>query len=137
MVKSYLYLPATHGSNSLKAILPAILGASPWLQTRYSQPIYGVDRQIPSLNLDERTWITFDRGGNVVNPYDLLPDLGVGLSLEEKSELAGIETIKEGGAALTAYARLMYAELPVVQRQAIERGLLEYCELDTLAMVML
>jgi hypothetical protein len=42
-----------------------------------------------------------------------------------------------GGAALTAYARLMFEDMPSEQRKTIEQGLKEYCELDTLAMVFL
>jgi hypothetical protein len=137
VVKRYVYLPETNGSNSLKAVLPAILKASEFLRSKYSQPIYGREREMPSLNLEERTWLRTNDDGSLINPYVLLPDLGVGLSSEERRELQGIETIREGGAALTAYARLMFDDLSSSQRGAIERGLLEYCELDTLAMVML
>ena len=73
----------------------------------------------------------------MINPYLQLPDLASGLSLEEQTELAGLEQIKDGGAALTAYARLMYEDLGAATRKSIEQSLLEYCELDTLAMVFL
>ena len=137
LVKRWVYLPSTHGSNSLKAVLPAILNASKNLQARYSQPIYGRGCTIPSLNIEARSWITYDETGAVRNPYELLPDLSAGLSPEEAHALRGLEAIKEGGAALTAYGRLMYEDLSAEQRGAIEQALLEYCELDTLAMVFL
>ena len=36
-----------------------------------------------------------------------------------------------------AYARLQFEDLPTDERQMIEESLLRYCELDTLAMVMI
>ena len=74
---------------------------------------------------------------SIVNPYTHLPDLASDLSLEEQAELAGIDQIRDGGAALTAYARLMFEDLSPASRARIEKSLLEYCELDTLAMVFL
>jgi len=137
LVKRFLYLPHTHGSNSLKYVLPAILNASDYLKSRYSQPIYGKGQTIPSLNLDERVWIKREHDGSVQNPYLALPNLVADLPADEQTALEGMEIIKEGGAALTAYSRLMYEDLMETQRGAIEKGLLEYCELDTLAMVFL
>ena len=61
----------------------------------------------------------------------------MGLSEEERAELEGIDQIKDGGAALTAYARLMYEDLSEEVRLSVEAALLEYCELDTLAMIFL
>lgn len=137
VVKNYVYFPSTLGSNSLKAMLPAILNASDFLKKKYSQPIYGKDCQITSLNIEAKEWVKKDSSGKVINPYLQLPDLASGLSLEEQTELAGLEQIKDGGAALTAYARLMYEDLGAATRKSIEQSLLEYCELDTLAMVFL
>ncbi|GAB6153615.1 hypothetical protein JCM17380_23650 [Desulfosporosinus burensis] len=42
-----------------------------------------------------------------------------------------------GGAALTAYARMQFEEMSKYERTEIEKALLKYCELDTLAMVMI
>ena len=137
VVKSYVYFPSTFGSNSLKAMLPAILNASDFLKEKYSQPIYGKDCQITSLNIEAKVWVKKDSSGRVINPYLQLPDLASDLSPEEQTELAGLEQIKDGGAALTAYARLMYEDLGEATRNSIEQSLLEYCELDTLAMVFL
>jgi hypothetical protein len=38
---------------------------------------------------------------------------------------------------MTAYARLQFEDLAPYRRKEIEAGLLRYCELDTLAMVMI
>ena len=51
--------------------------------------------------------------------------------------MAGLDKVSDGGAALTAYGRLMYEDLSAATRRRIEQSLLEYCELDTLAMVLL
>ena len=137
LVKKYLFLPRTGGSNSLKYVLPAMLEASEYLRTRYENPIYGRGCPSPSLNLGPTALVEFDANGEVKNPYRLLPDLTVGLSPDEQEELRGLETITEGGAALTAYARLMNANLSAGLRKELETALLRYCELDTLAMVLL
>ena len=38
---------------------------------------------------------------------------------------------------MTAYARLQFTDIPESERQATCQALLRYCELDTLAMVMI
>ena len=83
--------------------------------------------------------------GRVRNPYDSLPDICKGLTDEEREQIAlmerqqleGIESIRDGGAALTAYGRLMYSDIRQELRDGLEQSLKEYCELDTLAMVFL
>jgi hypothetical protein len=45
--------------------------------------------------------------------------------------------IAEGGAAATAYSRLQFEDLNPSARSKINAALLRYCELDTLAMVMI
>ena len=45
--------------------------------------------------------------------------------------------IAEGGAAATAYARLQFEDMKPETRVKINTALLRYCELDTLAMVMI
>jgi hypothetical protein len=48
-----------------------------------------------------------------------------------------IVAIKEGGAAMTAYGKLQYTDVPEQEKRDIIKGLLRYCELDTLAMAMI
>ena len=38
---------------------------------------------------------------------------------------------------MTAYYKLQFGEVPDIQRNALVNGLLRYCELDTMAMVMI
>jgi hypothetical protein len=53
--------------------------------------------------------------------------------LDDPDELV----IAEGGAAAAAYARLQFEDLNPLTCQKIKDALLRYCELDTLAMVMI
>lgn len=45
--------------------------------------------------------------------------------------------LADGGAAMNAYGRLQYQMLDATERSQLESALLRYCELDTLAMVMI
>ena len=54
-------------------------------------------------------------------------------TMQEDSFLA---MLAEGGAAATAYAMLQFESLTHESRRHLEQALLRYCELDTLAMVM-
>jgi hypothetical protein len=45
--------------------------------------------------------------------------------------------LHDGGAAMIAYARAQYEEMGEYEREQLFQALRKYCELDTLAMVML
>lgn len=75
LVKRYYYDPATHGSNSIKAVLPAIMNSSVYLQKKYSKPAYGAAGGIKSLNYKDWIWVKFDKDGKVADPYSLLPKI--------------------------------------------------------------
>ena len=47
------------------------------------------------------------------------------------------EELADGGAAMTAYARMQFEDMSDYERDELRKALLKYCELDTLAMVML
>ncbi|HRH02373.1 MAG TPA: DUF2779 domain-containing protein [Bacteroidia bacterium] len=136
LVKSYYYDPATKGSNSIKDVLPAILNSSTYLKNKYSQPIYG--RDIKSLNFKNYTWIIME-GGRVKNPYRLLEPIfkGVDPELLDKLVLDDDADLHDGGAAMTAYAQMQFTKMSTEERSLIQKALLKYCELDTLAMVMI
>ena len=137
LVQKYLYLPLTKGKNSLKYVLPEMLRASQFLQKKYRYPIYGETCQIQSLNREPTIWIKYDDSGSLMNPYDLLPDITVGMSKDEAYQLRGLDTVAQGGAALNAYSRLLYGGLSNRARKSLVSALLMYCELDTLGMVFL
>ena len=47
------------------------------------------------------------------------------------------EFLVDGAAAMTAYGKLQFEEMSDLERTAIQQALLRYCELDSLAMVMI
>ncbi|NLE34148.1 MAG: DUF2779 domain-containing protein [Bacteroidales bacterium] len=138
LVRSYYYHPAMGGSNSLKYVLPAVLASSEYLQSKYAPAVYGRHSAIRSLNFDDGwIWIRKDDRGEVVNPYNLLPPLFDGIDNEQIDQFLMKSNIREGGAAMTAYARMQFTSMTDQERFAIIKGLLKYCELDTFAMVLL
>ena len=138
LAKRAYFHKSTQGSSSIKKVLPAVLSASPRLWARYAQPIYGDPKVMPSLNYTNFAWCTSGADGQALDPYERLRDLGAQLlgeavrPGEDPDDLA----ICEGGAAATAYARLQFESLTPESRRHLEQALLRYCELDTLAMVM-
>jgi hypothetical protein len=136
LVKRYYYDPAKKGSNSIKQVLPAILNSSRLLKEKYANPIYGADGGIPSLNYRNWKWIEYVEG-RVLDPYKLLPNMFQDISEKDFAVLSDSDELRDGGAALTAYARMQFEEMSEYERKEIEKALLKYCELDTLAMVMI
>lgn len=137
MVKSYYYHPETKGSNSIKAVLPAILNSSVYLKEKYSKPIYG--KEIISLNFKDKAWVEFDKEGKVIDPYKHLEAIfkDIDADLLDQFIADADAGLADGGAAMTAYAQMQFTQMSDEERQAIEKSLLKYCELDTLAMVMI
>lgn len=135
VIKDYYYNPYTKGSNSIKAVLPAILKSSTFLQTKYAQSLSEIN--ISSQNFgSNHIWLQIENN-EVINPYKMLPPLFENWNDEALAEnISEIENIADGGAALMAYAKLQYQDMTEVERTEITTGLLKYCELDTLAMVM-
>jgi hypothetical protein len=136
LVKRYYYDPVTKGSNSIKQVLPAILNSSGFLQRKYSGPIYGAAKGIPSLNYKNWVWIKIDEG-RVLDPYKLLPKMFQDISEKDFTLLSDSDELRDGGAALTAYARMQFEDMSDYERLEIQKALLQYCELDTMAMVMI
>ncbi len=137
LVKRYYYDPQTNGSNSIKYVLPAILNSSTHLQKKYSDPIYGSENGIKSLNFNDWTWIEF-KEGKVIDPYKRLPKLFEDASDEVMDSLLSDDNeLMNGGAALTAYGKLQFSEITEYEKCELEKALLKYCELDTFAMVMI
>lgn len=135
MVKLYYYDPYTNGSNSIKKVLPAILNRSQYLKDKYSKPVYGTP-VMPSLNFKEQRWIEW-KDGKVVNPYALLKPLFEGVDDKQLDSFITDENLAAGGAAMMAYAKMQFMEMTETEKKLVIEGLYRYCELDTLAMVML
>jgi hypothetical protein len=137
LVTAYYYSPHAKGSNSIKAILPAIIKESDFLQQKYGvKGLYGSDLEISSLNFENHCWIT----DGLTNPYKTLPQVFPDYDNDMIDSVEPIETLKElsdGGAALTAYNYLQYSNVSEEQREYLQQALFKYCELDTMAMVMI
>lgn len=137
IVKLYYYDPQTKGSNSIKAVLPAVLNSSSYLRNKYSKSIKEIS--LSSLNFnDDKVFIEFDKNNKVISPYKSLPKLFDDWSDDELDSLmSDLEGIDNGGAALIAYSKLQFQQMNDAERLEIRKALLMYCELDTLAMVMI
>jgi hypothetical protein len=138
------YSSFSEGSISLKFVLPAILRDAPGVARLYSnENIYGKNLLIPSLNFDDHVWLSTEKNNN---PYKTLPpifdkshtDLNEMLSrLSSSGDEEREKTIDGGGLAMSAYNYTQYNSLKEEERNSIAQALFRYCELDTLAMVML
>jgi hypothetical protein len=131
LVKSHYFQLDMGGSNSIKKVLPAILNSSSFLQDKYGQPGYN------GFNFKNKMWVERDESGRVIDPYKLLPNVFSDISQEELDQLPSNTSLSDGGAAMTAYARMQFSDLSNSELQSMQEALLRYCELDTLAMVMI
>ncbi|MCF8274961.1 MAG: DUF2779 domain-containing protein [Flavobacteriaceae bacterium] len=134
VIKAYYYNPYAKGSNSIKDILPATFKTSEFIRTKYTQPINEIE--LSSFNFKpDKVWLKIENG-EVIDPYKSLdkPFKDWDDTFERVSD---IEDINNGGAAMTAYGLTQYSDMTDLERNKIEQALLKYCELDTLAMVMI
>ena len=136
IIKKYYYNPHTKGSNSIKQVLPAVLKSSKFIQSKYSKSIEKI--RITSKNFSpDHIWLQY-HNDEIINPYDLLPPLYENMTQEQINDtLSELENINDGGAALTAYGKIQYTDMTKQEREEISKSLKRYCELDTLAMVMI
>ena len=74
--------------------------------------------------------------GEVGNPYKYLPTIGAEL-LEDGSSSDSEDRINNGGLANANYAKLQYDGLSDEEKLKLKNALLRYCELDTMAMVLI
>ena len=114
LAKSYYFHPAMKGSLSIKDVLPAAWESDEQLQ---ADPAFA-------------EYLGRDGEGKLLNPYDTLPPLPIG----EKEEV-----VKEGTAAMRTYQEMLYgvSSLDPPAGENYRRLLLQYCRLDTAAMVMI
>lgn len=138
LVARTVFVAGTDGRSSIKKLLQALLAQSPYLRERYSRPVYGT-AEMPSRNFRDWAWWR-EEEGRVVDPYLLLgqlladPELDRVARAEEEDEASAF--VANGGAAMVAYGELQRQDLPGRERERLGQQLRRYCELDTLAMVM-
>jgi hypothetical protein len=114
LAKRYYFHPLMKGRLSIKYVLPAIWNLNESLR---KDPLFA-------------GYEAYDDDGALKNPYDVLPVLPIG-----ESE----EVVKEGTGAMRVYQEMMYglAGQNPEKRQSYRKLLLQYCRLDTLAMVII
>jgi hypothetical protein len=138
LVARTAFIAGTDGRSSIKKVLQAVMQQSDFLRERYGRPVYGTEA-MPSLNFRDWTWWQ-EHDGVVRDPYTLLrpllsdPELDRVAREQEEDEASAF--VANGGAAMVAYGELQRRDLPAAERRRLEGQLLRYCELDTLAMVM-
>jgi hypothetical protein len=132
VLKKNYYHPFMKGSNSIKAVLPAIFQTSDIIRQRYSKPLkFGTNLK------GMRLWQKDSDTSIVSDPYKLLPDRFQDIDLKTDEMFLEDGQISEGGAAAVAFAKMQFTEMSDMERNALKEALLQYCELDTLAMVMI
>lgn len=111
LTREYYYHPGMKGSNSLKAVLPAVWNNNPYLhKVSWFKKYVGYEN------------------GRILDPYKTLEPI-------EIAEQA--EVVQVGTGAMKAYQEMLYgvsAADPEIRKKWKEL-LLQYCELDTMAMV--
>ena len=139
MVRSYYWHPDMKGSNSIKQVLPAIMNDSQFIKDKYSKAIYGKNNEVKSLNFPPHIWVEFDANGGVIDPYkslDTLEEL-LPIHMQKLERLYSSNKVGDGGAAMTAWAFMQFTEMHDEERNNIGEALKRYCELDTMAMVII
>lgn len=119
MVKSFYYNRQMEDSLSIKDVLQSVLTVSPYLRELYTKPYN-------SSNFESMIWWQSDAKNEALSPYRLM--------VENEEEVEGV---RRGTEAMVVYARLLSEELSAKQRKAYKKALLRYCEVDTLAMLMI
>jgi hypothetical protein len=143
LVQEGYYSRHAGGSISLKFMLPAILKDATKMASIFEQSgAYGQQLKIKSLNFEDHVWLQAVKENN---PYKTLPPV-FGPEHSNLNEMLlrllgdgddDETSIADGGLAMTAYNYTQFNSLADSERKSIEAALLRYCELDTLAMVML
>ncbi len=114
MTLEHYFHPYMKGKTSIKKVLPAIWNHNPYLHT------------VPFF----KDYAATDLLGAVIDPYDTL----VAISEEDAEE----DVVNGGTDAMRAYQRIRFDDsLSVSQKEEIKNQLLNYCKLDTMAMVII
>lgn len=114
VARSSYFHPSMKGSVSIKQVLPAVWQADAAIRARAEFARY----------------LSRDAQGQLQDPYASLPKLPIG---------AEEEAVTEGTGAMRVYQEMMFGRgrHDVALRANYRRLLLQYCELDTAAMVMI
>lgn len=137
VVQRCYFSPHQKGKIGLKFTLPSIIKDAPSMADRYARKgVYGQHLEMKSLNFEDHQWI---QESHNKDPYKTLPPVFSEFTEEELEQIAGSEDtgLADGGAALVAYNYLQYSHISDTVKDAFIAALYRYCELDTMAMIML
>ncbi len=119
LVKNYYYNCEMENSLSIKDVLQSILSISDYLKVKYSEPYN-------SHNFDGIRWWQRDEADQrQISPYQIL---------RTRQNAAGVG---RGTEAMVLYGKILTCTLGRKEKEQALQSLLKYCELDTLAMVMI
>ena len=110
----HYFHPDMKGKTSIKKVLPAI-----WNNNDYLHAVPHFEQ-----------YAAQDYEGGIIDPYDTLM---AGISFQESEETV----VKGGTDAMRAYYRILFDALAKEQKEELKQQLLRYCELDTMAMVII
>lgn len=116
-VKNFYYNCEMENSLSIKDVLRSVMSHSDYLKAAYSVPY-------SSRNFEDIIWWQPDGEGGARNPYTILME-------------TGDSPIRRGTEAMVIYGKLITRDIGPEELQAYQKALLKYCELDTLAMMMI
>jgi hypothetical protein len=114
----HFFHPYMKGKTSIKKTLPAVWNHNDYLHT--------IDYFKPYLKIEK---------GVILNPYETLKSQIV----EEYLDAENDETVKEGSGAMRAYQEMLFGKGKddLNKRNQLKQELLNYCKLDTMAMVII
>jgi len=111
--KHYFH-PFMKGKTSIKKVLPAV-----WNNFSYLH-------DVPFF----KEYSAIDFEGGIIDPYDTLK--------ADQSQIDEDDAVAGGTEAMRAYQRIRFDDtLDINQKNEIKRQLIEYCKLDTMAMVII
>ena len=118
-LKHYFH-PYMKGRTSIKKTLPAT-----WNFNKYLH-------EVPYF----KQYFKQDENGNILSPYETLKNRWDELEFETAENY---ETVKEGSGAMRAYQEMLFGKgkTDVDKKERLKQELLNYCELDTMAMVII
>ncbi|MEL7834938.1 DUF2779 domain-containing protein [Fodinibius sp. N2] len=117
LVKKFYYNREMENSLSIKDVLSSVMSHSPYLKNIYTKPY-------SSSNFDNMIWWQADGKGGAQNPYSILTE-------------SGDSSIRRGTQAMVVYGKLIARDYCADELATYQKALLKYCELDTLAMMMI
>ncbi len=120
MTLKHYFHPEMKGKTSIKKVLPAI-----WNNNEYMH-------LIPWF----KEYSGFTADAEVMDPYDMLfKDYREEI---DEENYAGVEQVQGGTAAMRAYRNILFNKnYTAAQKQELKSRLLNYCRLDTMAMVII